>query len=92
MYRDHVIEPALEALAAQGISSQAPSFSTRAEAETWMSNHPASPYAFVTIAGEHYFAVHHRSLKRHSFHPVAAALDAWEKRKRAIELETALEK
>ena len=92
MYRDHAIEPALEALAAQGIPAQAPSFSTRAEAEAWMSNHPASPYAFVTIAGERYFAVHHRRLKRHSFHLVAAVLDAWEKRKRAVELEMALEK
>ncbi len=91
MYRDHAIEPELEALAAQGLPSQAPSFSTRAEAEIWMREHPACPYAFVIIAGERYFAVHHRRLKRHSFHPVAAVLDAWEKRKRAVELEMALE-
>lgn len=91
MYRDYAIEPALEALSGQGIPSQVPSFSTRAEAETWMRSHPANPYAFVAIAGEHYFVVYHRRLKRHSFHPVTAALEAWEKRKRAVELELARE-
>jgi hypothetical protein len=84
MYRDYAIEPAMEALTARGIPSQTPAFATRETAEEWLMSHPATPYAFVTIAGEHYFAVHHRLLKRHSLHPVASALTAWEERKKAI--------
>jgi hypothetical protein len=91
MYRDYPIEPALEALAARGIPPRTPSFATRAEAEEWLVSHPANPYAFVAISGEYFFAVHHRTLKRHSLHPVASALKAWEERKRAVELESALE-
>jgi len=91
MYRDYAIEPALEALAARGIPPQTPSFATRAEAEAWLMSHPANPYTFVAIAGEHYFAVHHRRLKRHSLRHVASALKAWEERKRTIEVETAME-
>jgi hypothetical protein len=91
MYREYAIEPSLESLAASGIPPQTPSFATRAEAEGWLRSHPANPYAFVKIAGEHYFAVHHRRLKRHSLHPVATALSAWEERKRAVELHTAME-
>ncbi|WP_255203995.1 hypothetical protein [Myxococcus sp. AM011] len=91
MYRDYPIEPALEALTARGIPSQRPSFATRAEAEAWLMSHPANPYSFVAIAGEHYFAVHHPRLQRHSLHHVASALSAWEERKRAVEREAALE-
>jgi len=91
MYRDYAIEPAMEALTARGIPSQRPSFATRAEAEEWLMSHRADPYCFVAIAGEHYFAVHHPRLKRHSLHPVASALRAWEERKRAVEHEEALE-
>lgn len=91
MYRDYAIEPAMEALTSKGIPPRTPSFATRAETEEWLTRHPANPYAFVAIAGEHYFAVHHRRLKRHSLHHVASALKAWEERKRAVELETALE-
>jgi hypothetical protein len=91
MYRDYAIEPALEAVTARGIPSQTPSFATRVEAEEWLMSHPANPYVFVAIAGEHYFAVHHRRLKRHSLHHVASALKAWEERKRAVEREAALE-
>jgi hypothetical protein len=91
MYRDHAIEPALEALTARGIPSQTPSFATRAEVEEWLMSHPAAPYAFVAIAGEPYFAVHHQRLKRHSLHPVASTLKAWEERKRTVELEQAQE-
>jgi hypothetical protein len=91
MYRDYAIEPAMEALTARGIPPQLPSFATRVEAEDWLMSHPANPYAFVAIAGEHYFAVHHRRLKRHSLHHVASALNAWEEHKKAVELDTALE-
>lgn len=91
MYRDYAIEPAMEALTARGLPPQTPSFATRKEAEEWLIRHPAAPYAFVTIAGEHYFAVHHQALKRHSLHHVASALKAWEERKKAVELETAQE-
>lgn len=87
MYRDYPIEPELEALTARGMPLQTPSFATRAEAEEWLMNHPANPYAFVLIAGEHYFAVNHRRLKRHSLHHVASALKAWEEHKRAVERE-----
>lgn len=91
MYRDYAIEPTMEPLTARGIPSQTPSFATRAEAEKWLMSHPANPYTFVTIAGEYYFAVHHRILKHHSFHHVASALKAWEERKKAVELEAAME-
>jgi hypothetical protein len=91
MYREYCIEPALEALTARGIPPRTPSFATRVEAEEWLMSHPANPYAFVAIAGEHYFAVHHPRLKRHSLHHVASALKDWEERKRAVELDTALE-
>ncbi|MBN1205687.1 MAG: hypothetical protein JXB05_12280 [Myxococcaceae bacterium] len=91
MYRDYPIESELETLTARGIPPQRPSFATRAEAEEWLTNNPAKPYAFVSIAGEHYFAVYHRRLKRHSLHHVASALKAWEEHKRAVEREAALE-
>lgn len=91
MYRDYAVEPAMEALTARGIPPQAPTFDTRAEAEEWLMNHPARPYAFVAIAGEYYFAVHHRRLKRHSLHHVASTLNAWEQHKRTVEFEAARE-
>jgi hypothetical protein len=91
MYRDYPIESELEALAARGIPPRTPSFATREEAEEWLRNHPANPYAFVVIAGEQYFAVCHRRLKRHSLHHVASALSAWEEHKRLVEREAALE-
>ena len=91
MYREYCIEPALEALTARGIPPRIASFSTRVESEEWLMSHPANPYAFVAIAGEYYFAVHHPQLKRHSLHHVASALKDWEERKKAVELDTALE-
>jgi hypothetical protein len=91
MYRDYPIESELEALTARGIPSQTPSFATRGAAEEWLMDHPGNPYAFVSIAGEYYFAVFHRRLKRHSLHPVASALKAWEEHKRTVEREAALE-
>lgn len=91
MYRDYPIESELEASTARGIPPQTPLFVTRAKAEEWLMNHPANPYAFVSIAGEHYFAVYHRRLKRHSLHHVASTLKAWEEYKRAVEREAALE-
>lgn len=89
IYRDYIIEPYIEELAARGISPTAPSFKTRAEAEKWLKNHPASPFEFVSIAGEHYLAVHHKRLKRHTLHHVASTLMAWEEKKRAAESEEA---
>jgi hypothetical protein len=91
LYRDYPIEAELESLTAKGLPARTPSFATRAEAEAWLLDHPAHPYAFVSIAGEYYFAVHHRRLKRHSLHHVASALQAWEEHKRAVEREAALE-
>ncbi|HZH14446.1 MAG TPA: hypothetical protein VE057_08825 [Archangium sp.] len=89
MYRDYMIEPYIEGLAASGIPPSTPSFGTRAEAEAWLTDHPAAPFAFVSIAGEHYLAVHHKRLKRHTLHHVASALTKWEERKRAVEQEKA---
>ncbi len=89
MYRDHAIEPALETLVARGIPPQVPSFTQRVEAEAWLMHHPAAPYAFVAIAGEYYFAVHHWRLNRHSLHHVASALKEWDEHKKAIDLEKA---
>jgi hypothetical protein len=88
MYKEYSIEPALESLTARGIPPETPSFATRVEAEAWLKSHPAHPYTFVAIAGEHYFAVHHAWLKRHSLHHVASTLEAWEERKRLVELDT----
>jgi hypothetical protein len=91
MYRDYVIEPVIEALAAKGLPPGAPSFRTRADAEEWLTSHPAAPEAFVVIAGEYHLAVHHKRLGHHTLHPVASALSAWEERKRAIEREESME-
>lgn len=83
MYRDYVIEPYIEELVARGIPPTAPSFATRAEAEGWLKAHPATPFDFVSIAGEYYLAVHHKRLERHTLHHVASALAQWEEKKRA---------
>jgi hypothetical protein len=48
MYRDYIIEPYVEELAARGISPTTPAFETRAEAEAWLKDHPASPFEFVS--------------------------------------------
>ncbi len=89
MYRDYMIEPYIEGLAARGIPPTTPSFGTRAEAETWLKDHSAAPFDFVSIAGEHYLAVHHKRLKRHTLHHVASALKKWEEMKRTAEREKA---
>ncbi len=89
MYRDYVIEPYIEEFVAQGIPPTAPSFETRAEAEGWLKVHPATPFDFVSIAGEYHLAVHHKRLKRHTLHPVASSLVEWEEKKRATEREEA---
>ncbi|OJH40597.1 hypothetical protein BON30_15755 [Cystobacter ferrugineus] len=89
IYRDYIIEPYIEELAARGIPPSTPAFETRAEAEGWLKNHPASPFDFVSIAGEHYLAVHHKRLMRHTLHPVASALTEWAETKRAAERERA---
>jgi hypothetical protein len=81
--RDFTIEPYIEELTARGLPPEMPSFKSREEAEAWLANHPASPFAFLSISGEHHFAVHHKRLKRHTLHPVASSLSAWEAEKRA---------
>lgn len=83
--RDFTIEPYIEELVARGIPANTPSFKTREEAEAWLTTHPASPFAFVSIAGEYYLAVHHKRLKRHTLHPVALSLRQWEEEKKALE-------
>lgn len=83
--REFTIEPYLEELAARGIPPGSPSFMNREEAEAWLENHPASPFAFLSIAGEYYFAVHHKRLRRHTLHPVALSLKQWEEEKQAAE-------
>jgi hypothetical protein len=90
MYRDYIIEPYIEELTAEGIPPTAPAFETRAEAEEWLKDHPASPFDFVSIAGEHYLAVHHKRLNRHTLHHVSSTLTEWEEeKKRAAEREVA---
>ncbi|HYO74367.1 MAG TPA: hypothetical protein VEU33_50660 [Archangium sp.] len=89
MYRDYIIEPYIGELAARGIPPTTPSFQNRADAETWLKEHPASPFDFVSIAGEHYFAVYHHRLKRHTLHHVASALKKWEEMKSAAAREKA---
>jgi hypothetical protein len=83
--RDFTIEPYIEELTARGIPPDSPSFKSREEAEAWLTNHPASPFAFLSIAGDYYFAVHHKRLKRHTLHPVALSLKEWAEEKRAAE-------
>lgn len=89
IYREYVIEGYIaEEIRATGIPPKVPAFETRAEAESWLEKHPANPFAFVSIAGEHYFAVNHKRLKRHTLHHVAsslAALEEWKKRIAEIE-------
>ncbi|MBN1208955.1 MAG: hypothetical protein JXB05_29120 [Myxococcaceae bacterium] len=87
--RDFTIEPYIEELTARGIPLDTPSFKSREEAEAWLANHPASPFAFLSIAGEHYFAVHHKRLKRHTLHSVALSLREWEEEKRATARQSA---
>ncbi|KFA92067.1 hypothetical protein Q664_17260 [Archangium violaceum Cb vi76] len=89
IYRDYIIEPYIGELTAGGIPTTPPSFGTRAEAEAWLKDHPASPFDFVSIAGEYYFAVHHKRLQRHTLHHVASALTKWEEMKKAAEQEKA---
>ena len=89
MYRDYIIEPYIGEFAKKGLPPTTPSFETRAEAEAWLKAHPASPFDFVSIAGEHYFAVHHKGLQRHTLHHVASALTKWEEMKKAAEQEKA---
>jgi hypothetical protein len=90
IYREYVIEPYIaEELKATGIPPTVPAFDTRAEAESWLEQHPANPFAFASIAGEHYFAVNHKRLKRHTLHHVAsslATLEEWKKRIAEIEM------
>ncbi len=83
--RDFTIEPYIEELTARGIPASTPSFKSREEAMAWLENHPASPFAFLAVAGERYFAVHHKRLKRHTLHPVALSLKQWEEEKKAAE-------
>jgi hypothetical protein len=87
--RDFKIEPYIEELAARGIPPDSPSFKSREEAEAWLANHPASPFAFLSIAGEYYFAVHHKRLMRHTLQPVALSLREWEEEKRAAARQSA---
>jgi hypothetical protein len=91
MYRDYVIEPAIEALAAKGLPPAAPAFRTRAEAEEWLTSRLPAPETFVVIAGEYHLAVHHKRLERYTLHHVASALREWEERKRAVEREESME-
>ncbi|WP_240486616.1 hypothetical protein [Hyalangium minutum] len=87
--RDFTIEPYIEELTARGIPPNTPSFKTREEAEAWLVHHPASPFSFLAIAGEHYFAVHHKRLKRHTLHPVARSLEEWEEEKKTAARQSA---
>ncbi|OJT26226.1 hypothetical protein BO221_07365 [Archangium sp. Cb G35] len=83
IHRDYVIEPYIEEFVARGIHPSAPSFETRAEADDRLKTHPAAPFDFVSIAGQYYFAVHHKRLERHTLHHVASALADWEEKKKA---------
>ncbi len=83
--REFTIEPYIEGFTAKGIPADSPSFTSRAEAEAWLEKHPVSPFGFLSIAGEYYFAVHHKRLKRHTLHPVALSLREWEEEKKAAE-------
>lgn len=88
--REYAIEPYIAELTARGIPPTVPAFATRAEAESWLEQHPTHPFAFVSIAGEHYFAVNHKRLKRHTLHHVASALTEFEAlKKRIAEIEKA---
>jgi hypothetical protein len=87
--REFTIEPYIEGFVAKGIPPSSPSFMSREDALAWLEKNPASPFAFLSIAGEHYFAVHHKRLKRHTLHPVALSLKQWEEEKKAAERQSA---
>ncbi len=80
--REYVLEPYIEDFVARGIPHTTPSFKSRVETEAWLTNHPATPFAFVSIGGASYLAVHHKWLKRHTLHPVASTLREWEEEKK----------
>jgi hypothetical protein len=89
VHREFTIEPYIEGFVAKGIPPGSPSFMSREEALAWLENHPASPFAFLSIAGEYYFAVHHKRLKRHTLHPVALSLRQWEEEKQSADRQAA---
>jgi hypothetical protein len=61
------------------------SFNTREEALEWLTNHPASPMALVTIAGEYYHAVFHKKFNRHTLHSISRLREERAKRKAEME-------
>lgn len=77
LLRERMIEPFLQALTAKGLPATVASFSTREEAEAWLTSHPPSAMAFVDIGCEHHLVVHHKRLDRHSLHPLSS-LKRWE--------------
>jgi hypothetical protein len=84
LLREHMMEPFLEAFAAEGLPAAVASFDTRAEAEEWLTIHPASPMAIVVIAGEHHLAVYHKRLACHTLHSLSS-LKEWEAKRRSRE-------
>jgi hypothetical protein len=81
LLRGYVMEYFLEDFESKPLPSPAASFNTREEAMEWLANHPASPTALVTIAGEYHHAVYHKKFNRHTLHSLARLREEREKRK-----------
>lgn len=85
LLRDFVTELFLDDFESKDLPPAAASFDTRDQALQWLASHPAAPMLLVTIGGEHYHAVYHRKLDRHSLHAISRIRE-W-RRKRREELE-----
>lgn len=81
LLRGYVMEYFLEDFESKPLPFPAASFNTREEAMEWLANHPASPTALVTIAGEYYHAVYHKKFNRHTLHSLSGLREEREKRK-----------
>jgi hypothetical protein len=81
LLRDHVTELFLEDSESKRLPPVTASFNTREEAQEWLTSHPASPMALVTIEGERYHAVYHKKFNRHTLHSLSRLREEREKRK-----------
>jgi len=79
--RDHVTELFLDDYTSKPRPPAAASFNTREEAMEWLTRHPASPMALVTIAGEDHHAVFHKKFNRHTLHSISRLKEERAKRK-----------
>jgi hypothetical protein len=81
LLHNHVTELFLDDYTSKPRPPAAASFNTREEAMEWLTRHPASPMALVTIAGEDHHAVFHKKFNRHTLHSISRLKEERAKRK-----------